>query len=109
MCGIAFHATQRVSAQVTRGRAVIGYGNGSHQVQVLVAFGREGRAMPDSGDHRGTPCVRVASKTFRCRKRAIAPAIWSTSDKYFFANHPGSPRSKECRVVAYPLWKVSTK
>jgi hypothetical protein len=38
MCGIALHAAQRVGSLVAGGRAVIGYGDGSHQVQVLVAF-----------------------------------------------------------------------
>jgi hypothetical protein len=32
MRGIAFHAAQRVSALVTGGRALIGYGDGAHQV-----------------------------------------------------------------------------
>src|ERR1700677_4557613 len=51
MCGLALHATQRVSAFVAGSRAVIGYGDGSHQVQVLIAFCCGPRAMPDSGDH----------------------------------------------------------
>ena len=39
MCGIALHTTQSVSALVAGGRAVLRYGDGAHQVQVLVAFG----------------------------------------------------------------------
>ena len=31
MCGIAFDTTERLSALVAGGRAVIGYGDGSHQ------------------------------------------------------------------------------
>jgi hypothetical protein len=44
MCGIASHAAQRASALVTGGRAVVGYGDGSHQVQVPGALERRIRA-----------------------------------------------------------------
>jgi len=60
---VVVNAAQRVSALVAGGRAAIGYGDGSHQVQLLVALERRGPLMPDSGDHRELLACGSVQKT----------------------------------------------